>query len=459
MNLKRKILLFSSVWLVIMLLLINGSIFLLFQKIIYDNETNRVTEHTRAVVAATNHAVAEGADIRALLRAYLPPKGMIRIITDETTSVLTISKEGYMQQLPTEYQNQQFVAIRTFDQIPYAVVSFPIIWTDGSVMMLEVTEILEDSKNTMQTLLVVLLVATVIVLLPALLFGNMLSKLILTPIKKLTSTMKQIQTTGNYKKLELDTSSKDELYIMGDTFNQMIDILEQNYQKQQQFVSDASHELKTPLTVIESYANMLKRWGKKKPELLDESVDAIYTEAVRMKEMTEQMLQLATDNIQQLLDKKEIDLLAMTKQVSQHIQITFEREVLFVEKGASFIIWADENKLKQVVYILLDNARKYSKDHITIQLEETSQSCSISIIDNGIGIPTADLEKIYNRFYRVDKARARETGGVGLGLSIAKKIVEAHKGQIEISSIEGKGTTVTVTIPKQVERVVNSIDS
>ncbi|MCT8136609.1 HAMP domain-containing histidine kinase [Anaerobacillus sp. CMMVII] len=448
MNIKRKILLFSIVWLVVMLLLINGFIFLLFQKNIFDNETQRVTEHTRTVVAATNQAIAVNGDIRALLRAYLPTNGMIRIITEETTSILTISKEGYMLELPTKYQNQQSVEVRTFHDVPYAVVSFPIIWTDGSVVMLEVTESLEGSKNLMRSLLIVLTIASLMVLVPALFLGNMLSRLILTPIKVLTNTMKQIQATGEYKKIELNSASKDELYTMGETFNRMIDILEQNYQKQHQFVSDASHELKTPLTVIESYASMLKRWGMKKPELLEEAVEAIYSEAVRMKDMTEQMLQLANEDSKFTLEIKEVDLLTLCQQASQHIEVSFKREIFILEEGNSYQIWADENKLKQVVYILLDNARKYSQDSITIKLAEQENTCSFSIIDKGIGIPNADSEKIFDRFYRVDKARTRETGGVGLGLSIAKKIIDAHDGTITLASVEGTGTGVTVTLPK-----------
>ncbi|WP_078382419.1 sensor histidine kinase [Sutcliffiella halmapala] len=457
MKIKSKILLLSSVWLVLILLLINGSIYFLFQKIIFNNETNRVTEHTKAVVTAANEAIAADViheDLRLLFRAYLPTNGMIRIITEETSSSLTISKKAYMKQLPTKYENQQSIALRTFDDIPYAVVSFPIIWTDGSVVMLEVTESLEDSQKTLRTLFIVLSTASFIVLIPALFFGSMLSRLIVTPINALTNTMKQIQTTGAFQKIQLESSSKDELYTMGMTFNQMIDILERNYQKQQQFVSDASHELKTPLTVIESYASMLKRWGKQKPELFDESINAIYSEAIRMKEMTEQMLQLANADSHLTLEKTNIDLLSISKQASQHIQVSFHRDIHLYENGSDFHLWADENKLKQVIYILLDNARKYSQGSITLKLSETNSICAFSIIDQGEGIPTEDLDKIFDRFYRVDKARNRETGGAGLGLAIAKKIVEAHDGSITITSTEGKGTTVTVTLPKQEERDV-----
>ncbi|KMJ56878.1 histidine kinase [Bacillus sp. LL01] len=456
MKIKSKILLFSTVWLVIMLLLVNGTIYFLFQKNILDNDLNRVKDHAESVTEAVNRAISENeTDFGALLNAYLPPNGMIRIVTDENTSIANSAKEYDMRLIPTKFQNQQFSAVRTIEGTPYAVVSYPLIWSDGNIVMLEVTETLEDSKRTINTLLIVLLLASVFILIPALFFGNVLSRIILTPIHAMTRTMKQIQQTGDYQKLRLSGTSKDELYTMGNTFNQMIDILEKNFQKQQQFVSDASHELKTPLTVIESYASMLKRWGIKKPELLEESVDAIYSESIRMKEMTEQMLQLANADNDIVLKKEAVDLLTLCRQTSHNIEISFDRDIEVVDNGLDSPIQADPNKIKQLLYILLDNAQKYSDAEVVMELGESDDSCYFSVSDKGMGIPKEDLEKIFDRFYRVDKARNRESGGAGLGLSIAKQIVNAHQGTIDFASEEGKGTTVKVTLPKGTERTVS----
>ncbi|WP_404430386.1 ATP-binding protein [Sutcliffiella horikoshii] len=450
MKIKSKILLFSTVWLVIMLLLVNGAIYFLFQKNILDNDLNRVKDHAESVAEAVNRAIREDeTDFSSLLNAYLPPNGMIRIVTEENTSVANSAKEYDMRLVPTKFQNQQFSAIREIEGIPYAVVSYPLIWTDGNIVMLEVTEKLEDSKRTIDTLLIVLLLASVFLLIPALFFGNVLSRIILTPIQAMTKTMKQIQQTGDYQKLQLQGNSKDELYTMGHTFNQMIDILEGNYQKQQQFVSDASHELKTPLTVIESYASMLKRWGMKKPELLEESVDAIYTESIRMKEMTEQMLQLANADNDMVLKKESVDLHSLCKQAAHNMEVSFYRNIDIIDRGLSSSVFADTNKIKQLVYILLDNARKYSEAEIMVELGESAGSCYFSVQDKGVGIPKDDLDKIFDRFYRVDKARNRESGGAGLGLSIAKQIVDAHQGTIDFASEEEKGTTVKVMLPKE----------
>ncbi|MGD7054704.1 HAMP domain-containing sensor histidine kinase [Sutcliffiella horikoshii] len=450
MKIKSKILLFSTVWLVIMLLLVNGAIYFLFQKNILDNDLNRVKDHAESVTAAVNRAISENeTDFSSLLNAYLPPNGMIRIVTEDNTSVANSAKEYDLRLIPTKFQNQQFSTVRTLEGTPYAVVSYPLIWTDGNIVMLEVTEKLEDSKRTIDTLLIVLLLASVFLLIPALFFGNVLSHIILTPIQAMTKTMKQIQRTGDYQKLQLQGNSKDELYTMGHTFNQMIDILEGNYQKQQQFVSDASHELKTPLTVIESYASMLKRWGMKKPELLEESVDAIYSESIRMKEMTEQMLQLANSDNDMVLKKESVDLHSLCKQAAHNMEVSFGRDILINDRGLSSSVFADTNKIKQLVYILLDNARKYSEAEIVVELDEMAGNCYFSICDKGMGIPKDDLDKVFDRFYRVDKARNRESGGAGLGLSIAKQIVDAHQGTIDFVSEEGKGTTVKVMLPRK----------
>ncbi|WP_010195098.1 HAMP domain-containing sensor histidine kinase [Bacillus sp. m3-13] len=450
MKIKSKILLFSTVWLVIMLLLVNGAIYFLFQKNILDNDLNRVKDHAESVTAAVNRAISENeTDFSSLLNAYLPPNGMIRIVTEDNTSVANSAKEYDLRLIPTKFQNQQFSTVRTLEGTPYAVVSYPLIWTDGNIVMLEVTEKLEDSKRTIDTLLIVLLLASVFLLIPALFFGNVLSRIILTPIQAMTKTMKQIQQTGDYQKLQLQGNSKDELYTMGHTFNQMIDILEGNYQKQQQFVSDASHELKTPLTVIESYASMLKRWGMNKPELLEESVDAIYSESIRMKEMTEQMLQLANADNDMVLKKESVDLHSLCKQAAHNMEVSFGRDILINDRGLSSSVFADTNKIKQLVYILLDNARKYSEAEIVVELDEMAGNCYFSICDKGMGIPKDDLDKVFDRFYRVDKARNRESGGAGLGLSIAKQIVDAHQGTIDFVSEEGKGTTVKVMLPRK----------
>ncbi|MET1194104.1 histidine kinase dimerization/phospho-acceptor domain-containing protein, partial [Bacillus licheniformis] len=172
----------------------------------------------------------------------------------------------------------------------YAISHTPVIWTNGEVVSLEVTEQLADVEQSLQTLKFILLIASLVILIPTIFAGRLLSKIILRPIKSLIHTMEEIQVSRTFKKIDLSSPSKDELDQMANTFNNMMDLLEENYKKQEQFVSDASHELKTPLTVVESYANMLKRWGMKRPDILEEAIEAIHSESLRMKQLTSQML-------------------------------------------------------------------------------------------------------------------------------------------------------------------------
>src|SRR5699024_12112335 len=138
------------------------------------------------------------------------------------------------------------------------------------------------------------------------------------PILSMIGTMSDIQKSGEYKRIPLQKQSKDELYQMGTTFNAMIEQLEKNYENQEQFIMNESHELKTPLTIIESYSDLLKRRGKERPELVEESLDAIHSEAIRMRELTEQLLFLAKNESKWQLDFEEIEVIHLVKEIIQH---------------------------------------------------------------------------------------------------------------------------------------------
>src|SRR5690606_25004967 len=171
--------------------------------------------------------------------------------------------------------------------------------------------------------------------------------------------------------------------------------LENNYEKQEQFVSNASHELKTPLTVIEAYASLLKRRGVEQPELFHESVDAIHSEAIFMRELTEQLLSLARNDQQWSVNKEDISLADVVKDSVRSFTNAFNREIeLTIAHNP--VIHTDGQKLKQLLYIFLDNARKYSEDKIMVSIKLVDESAVVAITDKGIGIPAADLPKVFN---------------------------------------------------------------
>jgi two-component system, OmpR family, sensor histidine kinase ArlS len=234
---------------------------------------------------------------------------------------------------------------------------------------------------------------------------------------------------------------------MARTFNGMIHRLQENMEKQNQFVSDASHELKTPLTVILSYANFLRRHGLENKEIAEEAIDAIHSEATRIQKMTETFLDLATLEKENVLEIIEVNLVSLCQNILKQLKAVYKREITFHYEECPIIIRADELKIKQVIIILLDNAMKYSNNKIDVFLEKNEQHAIIRVKDYGIGIPQEEINNIFERFYRVDKARSRETGGTGLGLHIAKSIMKLHKGEIKITSKEEEGTEIVLFFP------------
>ena len=259
--------------------------------------------------------------------------------------------------------------------------------------------------------------------------------------------MEEIEKSGVPKKINIQNETRDELQTMASTFNRMIERLQESMARQSQFVSDASHELKTPLTVIKSYANLLRRHGLENKEMADEAIHAIHSEATRIQKMTETFLDLANLEQENVLEMNKVDLVSLSESILKQLKDVYKREITLRFEENPITIYADELKIKQVIIILLDNAIKYSNEQIEVFINRDSQHAKIRIKDYGIGIPKKEIENIFERFYRVDKARSRETGGSGLGLHIAKSIIKLHKGEIKINSKEGSGTTVELFLP------------
>jgi signal transduction histidine kinase len=248
-----------------------------------------------------------------------------------------------------------------------------------------------------------------------------------------------------WQKIDVQNRSRDELYQMELTFNEMIDHLKENYQKQEQFVSDASHEMNTPISIVKSYAQLLKRRGKERPELFDEAIDAIDSEADRMQLLVEQMLLLAKNQVETV--RKNIEITELCEAVRKTFIGAYAREINMKSFDYSIVVHGNEDQLKQVIYILLDNALKYSDEKVELEISQQDKLAIIKITDFGSGISPADLKRVFDRFYRIDKARSRKTGGTGLGLSIAKAIVNNHDGKLSVSSEIEFGTTFTIYLP------------
>ncbi len=259
----------------------------------------------------------------------------------------------------------------------------------------------------------------------------------------------------------MDPGSGEEHLHIGDkdlqglelAVNNLIDRMRESFQQQSRFVSDASHELRTPISVIQGYVNMLDRWGKEDETVLEEGIEAIKHESEHMSALVEQLLFLArSDSGRQTLVKEEVSLSALVKEVYEESLLIDPRHVYSLGEcsGGDGTVPGDPTMLKQTLRILADNARKYTKDmdEIKFLAGRRGSECFFSVQDAGIGMAEKDITHMFERFYRSDEVRNSGNGGCGLGLSIAKWIVDKHHGHFEILSREGLGTRITVWLPR-----------
>jgi signal transduction histidine kinase len=231
----------------------------------------------------------------------------------------------------------------------------------------------------------------------------------------------------------------------------MIHRLHQSFAQVRQFSADASHELRTPLTIIRGEIELALR-SPKTPEEYRSVLESTLEEIMRLTSIIDNLLMLAkADQGTYHANFSEVDLKALVDELYEDSEVLAESKNIHVElrAGEPITIVGDRLRLRQLMLNLIDNAIKYTPDGGTVKLslEGHNGSAVFAVQDTGIGIPLEEQEKIFNRFYRVDKARSRELGGTGLGLSIARWIAELHRGTIGVQSEPNKGSTFTVTLP------------
>lgn len=233
--------------------------------------------------------------------------------------------------------------------------------------------------------------------------------------------------------------------------NNLIERMRDSYRQQARFVSDASHELRTPIAVIKGYAEMLDRWGKTDEKVLEESIEAIKSESEHMNYLVEQLLFLARgDSGRTKMEFGEFDLSAMIREVYEESVMIDPAHTYKLQAGKPVTVYGDSSMLKQTARILMDNAKKYTPENNEIRIGagySEGVPC-FEIQDSGVGISSEALPHVFERFFRADSSRARETGGTGLGLAIAKWIVDKHGGSFSVLSREGIGTRITVLLPQ-----------
>ncbi|MCE5343421.1 MAG: HAMP domain-containing histidine kinase [Eubacteriales bacterium] len=276
-----------------------------------------------------------------------------------------------------------------------------------------------------------------------------LNNAVLKPISEMTEAAATLSANNLSNRINI-AGTKNELKDLATVINGMLDRIERSYNSQKQFVSDASHELRTPIAVIQGYASMLERWGKTDKAVLDEGITAISQETASMKELVERLLFLARHDKKTLMLEMEVfDPAEIMSSVHRDAQLLSSAHEFVLLPLAHCSVNGDKGMLKQLMRILVDNAIKYTPPggKITLGMTHVGQECVLSVQDTGPGISAQELPRIFDRFYRSDSARKAQSSGHGLGLSIARIIVVAHGGKMTVRSKEGTGTTFRVRLP------------
>jgi len=273
----------------------------------------------------------------------------------------------------------------------------------------------------------------------------------LSPINRMIAATNQIG--GGNLDARLDVPEPDdELKSLALTINDMLGRVSDAYRQQGRFVADVSHELRTPLAVMQGNVDLLSRWGSEDKAVLKDSILALQKQTEYMNQLVENLLFLARfDNMRSQLDLSEFavgELFGELMEEQALIDTAHEYDVDIPSE--SDLLFADRTMIKQMLRALIDNSVKYTPEGGAIRLgfaaDETGATLFVS--DDGVGMDAEHCEHIFERFYRVDQARARATGGMGLGLSIVFAIAQAHGGYASAESEPGKGTTVSVMLPK-----------
>jgi len=323
----------------------------------------------------------------------------------------------------------------------------------GVAMIEQVGESLAIYDDTIERIRSLL--AIVVVLAAILVIGGSfaIASSAVEPIGRLNAAMSEITSERLSRRLGW-SNRKDELGSLAGSFDAMLDRLEAGFARERQFISDASHELKTPLTVINANAQMLQRWADRDPEIRKDSLEAIGDESASLAAMVNGMLLLAKAESGDDIPRGPVGLGSIVAEAVRGSRPRAEEKGLRLElrtlpgDATGPNIFGDANLLRQLFTNLIDNAVKFTeKGTIEVALSLVSEDAVVEVLDSGVGIDAESLERVFDRFYRADASRNRSIPGTGLGLAIVRSIARVHDGSVTAERRSGGGTVFRVTLP------------
>lgn len=452
---KWKLTLWSSLLLFLVFIAYNSVQYVFVEKWMFNKEEQVVQQTMQEFLnyALENEISFEDDDVtelRSFLEKINQRNQMIQILDEQGNPIVVVSENFQEITLPPHppaeslrTQTQEVRGDLLIMTSPLTIFQF-----NGTVMILKnMKEFGQLSGALFQVMAIGCLLAVII----SGLGGRLLARQLLKPLQSMNETMRNVRQKGFHERVQFH-DNQDEIATLMKMFNKMMDQVERSFLQQRQFVEDASHELRTPIAIMEGHLGMLRRWGKNDPAVLEESLQTSVIELERLKGLVQELLVLTRAEHVEVDDEEAVHdpdraIYQMVKKFAI-IQPAFTIDCE-VESMSGEVLAISEEHLEQVLLILLDNAVKYSGEsrRIRVQAKVYENEACVEIIDEGIGIPAADLPYVMDRLYRVDKARNSGESGHGLGLAIAKRILERYQGSIMIQSVEQEGTIVTVRLP------------
>jgi heavy metal sensor kinase len=474
-SLRFKLTLWYVLILGVLLISFSGFLYITLSRSLYRDVDNRLRSlaHLIATESGTPSSTFGFGKLDQAVRATLNlrPVGKFIQVLDESGNIGEKSENLKNVQLPISLQALKnaskgfitFETVHTFGNTPLRMMTLPVIENEHMARIIQVASSLEDVEDALRTLFIILVITVPLALLVASLGGQFLANQALKPVDQITQTARMI-TSQNLNQRIKSLKVKDEISRLIETFNEMISRLDQSFHQIKQFSSDASHELKTPLTILKGEVEVALRKERTSQDY-EQILRSNLEEINRMSKIVDNLLLLArTETGEIRLFKEEVNLSQIVDEVvTQLTKLAHAKDLHIVAANhqEDILLNGDALRIRQMLLNLIENSIKYTEPggSISVSLEKNAPlplpgkqqgSCDgvrIVVSDTGIGIAKEDQERIFSRFVRVDKARSREQGGSGLGLSICKWIVEAHQGEISVESELGKGSRFIVKLP------------
>jgi two-component system OmpR family sensor kinase len=465
MSIRLRLTLWYVLLLAVILVTFSGALYSILSFSLF-NEVDR-TLQTRAaeVQRGADAALQVQSDVRLLLArgrfvlpgadAFATPGIYVQIMTSDGTAVSrsdnlsdqTLSIASAV--LERVNQGDSVFTNSAVGKVQLRTFVAPLNARGQIIGVIAVAQSLQSVSDTLSRLATLLSFGVVGGLLLASIVGAFLARRALAPIDHMTQSAHSISSAGDLTRRIEQPRTRDEVGRLAMTFNDMLARIEELFRAQQRILADVSHELRSPLTAIRGNLDLLRRGAFENDQERDASLAAIDSESARMQRMVQDLLLLAQADAGVQIQKQIVELDTILLDVYRQARLTAGGTKVSLGSEDQAQVLGDPDRLKQLFTNLVDNAIKYtpSGGEVKLSLDRDTQWVRVMVTDTGAGIPEQDLPRIFDRFYRVDKARSREEGGTGLGLSIVKWIVDAHDGCIDVKSEVGKGTTFTVSLP------------